>query len=158
MREAPRRQGDPILDRRDWMGVIAIGALMAACAMAIYWLPIWSGAQTSHEVMSSKRTMVFTLLALAPLAHAFNCRSRTASIFRLGILSNPWLVGAVIVSACVHAVSIAVRGLQPVFRTDHVWNNHEIWIVVALSLLPIPAVELAKLLGFGATRPASPKP
>jgi Ca2+-transporting ATPase len=157
MLEPPRRPGDPILDRRDWVGVVAIGALMAACAMVIYWLPIWDGAHNPYEVTRSKLTMVFTLLALSPLAHAFNCRSKSASIFKLGLFSNPWLVGAVIVSASIHAVSIAVPALQPVFRTDHAWSFHEVWVVVGLSLLPIPAVELAKLLGVGAPRLAPPR-
>ena len=154
MKEPPRHQGDPILDRRDWAGILMIGALMAACAMVIYWLPIWDGAHSAHEVARSKLTMVFTLLALSPLAHAFNCRSRTVSAFKLGVFSNPWLVGAVIVSGCIHMLSIVVPGLQPVFRTDHSWSASEALVVLGLSLLPIPAVEIGKLLGFGALRRA----
>ncbi len=154
MREAPRGPREPILDRRAWIDVVLVGALMAAAAMAIYWLPLWDATQTAYEVQRSKLTMVFTLLALSPLAHAFNCRSRSVSIARLGLFSNPWLVGAVLVSASIHAVSIAVPALQPVFRTDHVWSLREGLIVVGLSLLPVPALELAKALGFGASRPA----
>ena len=150
MHEPPRAQDAPILSRADWANVMLIGALMAASAMVIYWLPLWDGAHTAHEVSRSKLTMVFTLLALSPLAHAFNCRSRTASIFKLGVLSNPWLVGAVIVSAAIHALSIAVPSLQPVFRTDHAWSLREALIVVGLALLPIPLVEVAKLFRAGA--------
>jgi Ca2+-transporting ATPase len=152
MREAPRDQGDPILDRRDLLGIALSGSLMAASAMVIYWLPIWNEVRDAQEVTSSKLTLVFTLLALAPLAHAFNCRSRTESIWRLGWLTNPWLIGAVVASALVHGLSILVPALQPVFRTNHTWTGTEVAIVVGLSLLPIPFVEVAKLLGMGGPR------
>ncbi len=154
MQEPPRAQGDPILDRRDWMGILVIGVLMAASAMVVYWLPLWDGAHSAYEVQRSKLTMVFTLLALSPLAHAFNCRSRSASIFKLRFLSNPWLIAAVFVSAAIHGLSVLVPALQPVFRTDHAWSAREVWIVGALALLPIPVVETAKLLGLGKARGA----
>jgi Ca2+-transporting ATPase len=124
---------------------------MAAAAMAIYVLPIWAG-HTAYEVERSKLSMVFTLLALSPLAHAFNCRSRVASIFKLGLFSNPLLVLAVLVSGAIHLMALVVPGLQPVFRTDHHWTLTEVAITVGLSLLPVPAIELVKLFKIGAPK------
>jgi Ca2+-transporting ATPase len=152
MQEPPRAPDAPIMGRDDWVGILLVGVLMAAAAMVIYVLPIWSG-HTPHEIERSKLSMVFTLLALSPLAHAFNCRSRTASIFRLGLFSNPLLVLAVLVSGAIHLMALAVPGLQPVFRTDHHWTFTEVAVTVGLSLLPVPAIELAKLLKLGAPKP-----
>lgn len=146
MREAPRESDAPILGRQDWIDVVLVGCLMAASAMALYFLPLWDGVRDAAEVSRSKLTLVFTLLALSPLAHAFNCRSRVESIFSLGFFSNRFLVGAVAISALIHAVSLVVPALQPVFRTDHQWSGQEVAIVVAASLLPIPVVEAAKWL------------
>jgi Ca2+-transporting ATPase len=151
MQEPPRAPDAPIMGRADWVGILMVGVLMAAAAMVIYVLPIWSG-HTPHEVERSKLSMVFTLLALSPLAHAFNCRSRTASIFKLGVFSNPLLVLAVLVSGAIHLMALAVPGLQPVFRTDHQWTLTEVAVTLGLSLLPVPAVELAKLLKLGAPK------
>ncbi|MDO9017364.1 MAG: cation-translocating P-type ATPase [Deltaproteobacteria bacterium] len=153
MQEAPRAPEAPIMGRNDWIGIMVVGALMAAAAMVIYTLPIWAGS-TPHEAERSKLSMVFTLLALSPLAHAFNCRSRTASIFKLGVFSNPLLVVAVVVSGAIHVMALVVPGLQPVFRTDHDWTATEVAVTVGLSLLPVPAIELAKLIGLG--RPKAP--
>jgi Ca2+-transporting ATPase len=149
MKEAPRAQGSAILDRRDLMGIAFVGLLMGASAMAVYFLPLWGPEVSATEVARSKLTLVFTILALQPLAHAFNCRSRTASIFRLGFFSNPLLVGAVVVSAAIHAASLLVPALRPVFRSDHAWSATELWVLAAFTVLPIPAVEVGKLLGFG---------
>ena len=145
MQEAPRAPDAPIMGRRDWLGIILVGVLMAAAAMTIYVLPIWSG-HTAYEIERSKLSMVFTLLAVSPLAHAFNCRSRTASIFSLGVFSNPLLVLAVVVSGAIHLMALAVPGLQPVFRTDHHWTVVEVAVTLGLSLLPVPVIELAKLI------------
>ncbi len=153
MQESPRAPDAPIMGRADWVGILVVGVLMAAAAMAIYALPIWSG-HTAHEIERSKLSMVFTLLALSPLAHAFNCRSRTASIFKLGVFSNPLLVAAVVVSAAIHLMALVVPGLQPVFRTDHHWTGMEILATVGLSLLPVPVIELAKALKIGAPKAA----
>jgi Ca2+-transporting ATPase len=105
----------------------------------------WWGGVNSPEAMNSKLTMVFTILALGPLVHAFNCRSESESIFKLGFTSNRLLVLAVIVSGSVHMVAILVPGLQPVFRANHVWEMREIWLVLAMSLLPLPLIELQKV-------------
>ena len=145
MLEAPRAPSSPIMEREDWIGIFAVGLLMAVCALAVYALPLWS-LHSPHETERSKLTMVFTLLALSPLAHAFNCRSRRASMFHLGIFSNPLLVLAVLVSGAIHMVSLLVPSLRPVFRTDHAWTTHEVLFTVILALLPVPAVELAKLV------------
>jgi Ca2+-transporting ATPase len=152
MREAPRPSGAPILGTMDYLGMLGVGVLMCVCAVAVYFLPVWGPEPHDHEARTSKLTMVFTLLALSPLAHAFNCRSRRASIFKLGWLSNPYLLVAVVVSGAIHGLSLAIPGLQPVFHTDHDWTWPEFGVVVALSLLPIPLVELAKVL-----LPAPPK-
>ena len=64
--------------------------LVALLACAV--LAVATGCNTAsgdaQEATSSKVTMVFTVLAIAPLFHAFNCRSERASIFKLGLFSN----------------------------------------------------------------------
>ncbi len=152
MAEAPRSPDAPILGRAEWISVGLVGLMMGLGAMVIYWLPVWPAGLTPHEVSRSKLTMVFTMLALSPLSHAFNCRSRTASIFRLGLFTNPLLVGAVVISGLIHLLSLAVPALLPVFHTDHAWSATEVAVVVGLSLLPVPAVEIAKLLGLTGPR------
>ena len=56
------------------------------------------------------RAIAFSLLALSPLFHAFNCRSATASIFTLRRSCPLALVGAVVVSAAIHLTAVLVPG------------------------------------------------
>jgi hypothetical protein len=59
-----------------------------------------------------------------------------------------------VVSGAIHVMALVVPGLQPVFRTDHDWTAMEVAVTVGLSLLPVPAIEIAKLIGLG--RPKAP--
>ena len=145
MKDPPREPGEPFLTKRDWLGILGVGLVMGLAAIAIYRLPLWSGLD-AREIARSKVTMVFTVLAISPLFHAYNCRSERASIFKTGFFTNRFLVIAVVVSAAVHLLALIVPPLQPVFRSDHHWTLAEIGWVIGLSVLPIPAVELAKLL------------
>jgi Ca2+-transporting ATPase len=86
--------------------------------------------------------MAFSVLALSPLVHAFNARSSLESILRQS-RRNRFLWGAVGVSAAVHLLAVAIPALQPVFKTTGL-DTAQWGIVLALSLVPLPAVELAK--------------
>jgi P-type Ca2+ transporter type 2C len=152
MSDPPRAPDEPFLSRRDWLGILGVGVLMAASAVAVYRLPLWHGV-SAGEAHVSKTTIVFTVLALSPLFHAFNCRSERTSVFKLGLLSNRFLVVAVLLSAAVHLLALVVPPLKPVFHSDHVWTAGEVLTVLGLSALPIPAVELVKLVLASVTGP-----
>jgi Ca2+-transporting ATPase len=141
MREAPRKRAASLLGARDWLGIAFVGAWMGGAAMACYllrWRP------HDPEAFERGRAIAFSLLALSPLFHAYNCRSATASVFVLRPLLSPALVGAVGISAAIHLVAVLVPTLQPVFRTFAL-DAHEWWLLLVLSASIVPAVELAKL-------------
>ena len=99
------------------------------------------------------RAMAFSLLALSPLFHAFNCRSATTSFLALRPVLPLPLVGAVVVSAGIHLVAVLVPELRPVFRT-FVMNAGEWGVLLALSASIVPAVEIGKLVQRVMTRGA----
>ena len=147
MRERPRAPRAGIFGLREGAGVIFVGMLMAISALALFWLPEYApqlfGGATRPEALRVARTMAFSLLAFAPLVHAFNCRSAYDSIWTLGWLSNPLLWGAVLVSGAIQLCTMAIPSLRGVFMTDPLLPMQ--WLVVAgLALLPLPAVELMK--------------
>jgi Ca2+-transporting ATPase len=85
------------------------------------------------------------VLAFSQLAHAFNCRSRTQSIFRLGFLTNRALLAAVVASVAVQAMLPSVPLLQRVFQVQPLgWRE---WGLVALlSSFPLWAMEGVKAI------------
>jgi Ca2+-transporting ATPase len=141
MREPPRRSTSGLLQGRDWLGMAAVGGWMGGAAMIAYLAPL---RPTDLLAGVHGRAIAFSLLALSPLFHAFNCRSATVSIFKLRPLLPLALVAAVVVSAGIHLTAVLVPGLRPVFRTFAL-TAPEWTILLVLSASIIPAIELLKL-------------
>lgn len=147
MDEPPRGVDDGIIDRRQLAMMLLVGAVMGGAALGMFWLPTVAPsliAAEGPEALERARAMAFTLLAVSPLFHAFNCRSWVRSA-----LSRPfenrtlWI--AVAVSFGVHAVTLFVPALHPVFRTCALTATE--WaVVIALAALPVPLYEGLKLV------------
>jgi Ca2+-transporting ATPase len=96
----------------------------------------------SHEIAV---TMAFATLGLIQLAHSFNVRSDKKSIFEIGLFSNKYQIGAVLLSAFLQLIVIFVPQLNKLFKV--VPLNPVQWLIVAgASLLIIPIVEIVKLV------------
>ncbi len=141
MREPPRRNSGGLLKTRDWLGMGVVGLWMGGAAMVSYLAPLRPGDPMAGE---HGRSIAFSLLALSPLFHAFNCRSATASIFSLRPVLPLALVGAVTVSAGIHLVAVLVPGLRPVFKTFSM-DAREWMMLALLSASIVPAIEALKL-------------
>jgi Ca2+-transporting ATPase len=141
MLERPRSTTAGLLDLRAWLGISFVGLWMGGAAMVCYLVPLAGEGVVAAE---HGRAMAFSLLALSPLFHAFNCRSATTSFLMMRPLWPRALVGAVLVSAGVHLVAVLVPGLRPVFRTFPL-SGAEWTMLLCLSASIVPAVEGLKL-------------
>jgi len=150
MSEKPRPVSEGLLSAKDLVGTLTVGVVMGGAALSLYLLPdhapqLFPAGLSRDEMLTHARTMAFTVLAFSPLFHAFNCRSEIDSIFRVGLFSNRFLIGAVLTSAAVHLITIFVPPLHAIFRT-HMMSGTEWAIVIGLSALPVPLFELWKLV------------
>ena len=95
------------------------------------------------------QTMAFAVLSLSQLVHVFNIRSKTQSIFKTGILSNMYLVYAVLISFVMMIGVLFIPFLQKIFKVVTL-SPRDILIVIGLSFMPIIIVELFKLFKINA--------
>src|SRR4051794_30363367 len=107
-------------------------------AGALFHAPLWEGAD-----LRGPRTLAFTTLSLAQLAHAFNCRSETHSMRHLGWSTNPRLLAAVAISAAALLAVVYVPIFQPAFGTVAI-TGRELAVLVTLSLTPLLLGEVRK--------------
>jgi Ca2+-transporting ATPase len=140
MKEAPRPANEGLLIRRDFLGIAYVGTIMGAAAIALYAL-----SPEDEESLLQTRALAFSLLALSPLFHAWSCRSPIRSLFSAKPLISLPLLLAVAASAAIHLVAILVPALRPVFRT-YAMSPHDWMILLGVSALVVPFVELAKLI------------
>ncbi len=148
MTEPPRDPREGIVSFRDFLGIVLVCAVMGGAALFVMWLPTIApdlmGGPTLEDDLARARAMAFTLLAISPLFHAFNCRSRVRSAFG-HLFTNRALWLAVGISATVQVVTLLVPVLHPIFHT-HLLTGTEWGIVLGLAMLPIPVFETIKLV------------
>ena len=90
------------------------------------------------------QTMAFMVLAFSELVHVFNIRDNKNSIFKTGILGNSILIWAVLASAFLMVMILAVPALRHIFSIPILPMNNMIE-TIALIIAPVVIVELMKL-------------
>ena len=95
--------------------------------------------------------MAFITLALAELVHVFNVRNNKESLFKTNVFNNSKLIWAVLGSAALMFVILAVPVLRTIFSIPLLpaENIIELFIII---LSPIVIVELFKLLKINTTK------
>jgi Ca2+-transporting ATPase len=88
---------------------------------------------------------VFTVLTLSQLGHVLAIRSERESLFTLGVLSNPALIGALVLTFALQMAVLYVPWLNPIFKTEPL-SVGELGACLALSTVVFVAVEIEKWL------------
>lgn len=140
MDRPPRPPEQPILTRDLWSLIGVQAVIEAIVTIGAF---VWA-LRASGNDLAFARTMAFATLVMAELARAYTSRSERYSVWKVGPLTNRWMIGATASSFVLLLLVVYVPLLQPVFNTTTLYGNA--WLVVtALMLMPAIAAELAKL-------------
>ena len=88
------------------------------------------------------RTMSFLTIGFLELIHSLNIKSEK-SIFETGIFENKYLIGSIILGIFVQTIVVIIPALADIFKLVPL-NSMQWVITIAISLLPIPIMELQK--------------
>jgi Ca2+-transporting ATPase len=116
MRQAPRPRGEGVITPRMWAGILYVGAIMAAGTLLVLDACLPGGLIEGTGSLRYAQTMAFTTLVFFSLFTVFNARSDERSAF-VGLFSNRWLWGAVLLSLALQAAVVYVPFLQQAFST-----------------------------------------
>jgi Ca2+-transporting ATPase len=136
MSRPPVKPGENIFARGLGRHVLWVGLLMGILSIGVgYWYwshnnPIW-------------QTMLFTTLTLSQMAHVMAIRSEKQSLFKIGVMSNRPMLGAVSLTFVLQLALIYVPFLQNFFQTMAL-PAMELGITIAVSAVVFWAVELEK--------------
>lgn len=138
MTRPPRPPGESIFAHGMWQHMLWVGLTMGAvCLFAQAW--------AIHSGSSHWQTMVFTVLTLSQMGHVLAIRSERLSVFKQGLLSNRYLLGAVILTFLLQLATIYVPALNGIFHTQPL-SASELGICLALSSVVFFSVEFEKWL------------
>ena len=90
------------------------------------------------------RTMAFITIGMLELIHSFNIKS-DKSIFEVGIMENKYLIGSFLVGVFVQNIVAIVPTFAEIFEL-HTLNSTQWIITIIISLMPMPIMELQKLV------------
>ena len=138
MKRPPRHPRESIFAHGLGAHAIWVGLLMAGIVL---FLQAWS-LKTEHVHW---QTMVFTVLCLTQLGHVLAIRSEKESLFKMGLFSNKYLLGAVALTFILQIATIYVPLLNPIFKTEPLTLS-EFTIAIVLSSVVFFAVEVEKLI------------
>ncbi len=162
MERPPRPKHEPIINRTMGIGMIVQTIMQSSVVLIAFGLGLlWhlrsgdvlpAGVNPIHFLLTydwrgldvqTAETMAFVTLSLVELFRAYTVRSEKASLFQLGIFSNPWMQRAVGLSFLLLLAVCGIPFLQPIFNT-HFLSIREWAVVLGLSTLPAIAEEITK--------------
>lgn len=138
MQRPPRNPREHILSRGLGLHVVWVGILMGFLTAGLVMVLTRQGAKI--ELI---RSMAFTTLVLAQMAHVLAIRSETRSLFRIGLFSNYRLLIAVLITILAQLGLLYFQPLHTIFHTTAL-TKEQLLVCVALSSLILLAVEIEK--------------
>lgn len=97
-----------------------------------------------EHVMTNARTMAFVVLAGSQLFFSFSMRSIHKSVFQIGLFSNMYLVGAVILGFILQLGVITIPAFANAFKV-HNLSAYDWGLVMLFSIVPFIINEVSKL-------------
>jgi Ca2+-transporting ATPase len=128
MARPPRPPGEGVITRRMWAGILQVGAIIAAGTLLVLDASLPGGLIEGGHDLRHAQTMAFTTLVFFSLFTVFGARSDERSAF-IGLFSNAWLWGAVLLALVLQAAVVHVPFLQQAFSTVNLGAGD--WLVCA---------------------------
>lgn len=104
---------------------------------------LWS-PDIPEEVLIYARTMAFVVLAASQLFYSLTVRNARKSIFQIGLFSNLYLIGSIIIGFLLQIAVISVPFLANAFKV-HNLSLSDWGLVIIFALIPLFVNELIKI-------------
>ena len=116
MARKPRHISQRLIDARMWANVIQAGVVIAVVTLLMIDIYLPGGLIEGTYDLKTARTAGFTVLVFTSLFTCFNARSDTTSAFT-HLFVNPWLWGAIAMSALLQVAVVNLDFLNRAFGT-----------------------------------------
>ena len=145
MERKPRKKESQIFSKNIILRMMAVGIIMCAGTLALFkfYDPI--------NNLIYAQTMAFSTLMMFQMFNVLNCRSERNSLFKIGVFSNRYLIGAIAISILLQIMVIQTR-LGTFFKTTPLLLIDWIYVVLMSSTVLIFG-EIIKLIRNKIKRP-----
>jgi P-type Ca2+ transporter type 2C len=143
-----RAPTEPLLGRKEWTAIVLTGVLQAGVTLGVF---VW--ALQTRDV-DTARNLAFSTLVFGELLRAFAARSPTRLFLELGAFSNRPLLVVLGVSLALQLLIHQLPFTQSLFRVTAL-SLFDWALTLALGLVPVSLLEIAKLVRRSGHMPAS---
>ncbi len=113
MKRPPRKQNESIFSGGLGVNIFISGALIGASSLLAFAIVLYQ----SKGDLPLARTTAFVTLIVAEILYAFECRSEHIHVFKVGLMKNPYLLGATLSSFLLTFLVIYHPYLATIFKT-----------------------------------------
>jgi len=157
MRRRPTPRDEPLLTRNLLSRMAFMTPSIAAATLGWFIYRLSSGV-----AFPQVQTETFTVLAVCQWFNVLNCRSEWKSVFQMGLLTNRWLIGGLVLGNLLQAAVVFLPFMNEVFHTVP-FSMGEVLAIGAVASMVLWVEEARKLVArrrmcaaASASRPAAP--
>ena len=150
MKEKPRDAKESFFAGSAGLHVILGGVLIGILTILAFWFGYYEHGYSPFdhtvpvETVEYARTMAFMVLVMCQLFYALAVRNSSKSIFQIGVFSNKYLVGAILLGIFLQLFVIEVPFMQRAFHLQMLDLGG--WVIaISLGLVPLLFNEIFKI-------------
>ena len=150
MKEKPRDPKESFFAGGGIFHAAGGGLLIGALTIFAFWYGYYEhGASpfdhsVKPDVVEYARTMAFMVLVSCQLFYSLTVRNSKKSIFKIGLFSNKYLIGAIVLGLALQLLIIGIKPIQQAFKLQMLDLNG--WLAaILLGLVPLIVNEVIKL-------------
>jgi Ca2+-transporting ATPase len=150
MSEKPRDSKESFFAGDAGMHVVTGGVLIGGLTIFAFWYGYYQHGFSPFRGMvpantvEYARTMAFMVLVMCQLFYSLAVRNSSKSVFQIGVFSNKYLSGAILLGVLLQLLVIGIPVMQRAFHLQML--DVRTWlIVVSLGLVPLLLNEFIKI-------------
>ncbi|MDD4834146.1 MAG: cation-translocating P-type ATPase [Lutispora sp.] len=150
MKKKPRNPKESFFAEGAGVRAIIGGTLIGILTLAAFYFGLsehgysLGSKNIPEEVLTYSRTMSFVVLAASQLFYSLTMRNSTKSIFQVGLFSNMFLIGAILIGFILQFGVISVPFLANAFNV-HNLSIRDWGLVILFALIPLIVNEVIKV-------------
>lgn len=150
MLQKPRNPKESFFAHGAGIRAVIGGVLIGIFTLSAFYYGLWEhgyqlgAGSISKDALIYARTMAFVVLAASQLFYSLSMRNQDKSIIEIGLFSNMYLVGSIIIGILLQLVVISIPVLANAFGVHNL--SFKDWlIVIGFALIPLIVNEIIKV-------------
>ncbi|MBN1693829.1 cation-translocating P-type ATPase [candidate division WOR-3 bacterium] len=150
MKRKPRSPEESFFARGAGVRVLAGGILIGLLTMFAFWYGFYKHGYSPFDdsvpehILRYARTMAFMAIISCQLFYSLAFRNSIKSIFQIGVFSNKYLIGAIMLGLFMQSIIIGTPAMRNAFKLQML--DFSGWVtVILLGLIPLLFNEIEKI-------------